>query len=322
MQLLTPDGERIVSDAAQRHGFSFDAVNVMLQAVAAGGGSQAQFSHPEFGGMGQWSMGGMIMVGDMFNNNLKYRVEGLCIDLSNALANSNLYAPPPQPSSMQSQSQGGGSYQNQSGSYQSQSSGGIPGQGSSLFVPGPGSANWWPTDLGNPSSTGAQNSLRYAVFPNARRLAIDNNGQVTMYDIGDHQIGGFSQQQSGDQSITFTSQFGTVRVADLPVINPVQEPIEAPAVQPDPPITNHFVSEPVADHVPAAPGTPTHVGPPVDMPNSIPTQSANPEQSRLPPSTNSDEIFATIERLAELRKKEILTDSEFETKKAELLARL
>lgn len=310
MQLLSPDGERVVSDAAQRHGFSFDAVVTMLQAVAAGGGSQAQFSHPEFGGMGQWSSGGMIMVGDMFNNNLKYRVEGLCIDLSNALANSNLYAPPPQPTSMQSQSQGGGSYQNQSGSYQSQSSGGFPGQGSSLFVPGPGSANWWPADLGSPSSTGAQNSLRYAVFPNARRLAIDNNGQVTVYDIGDHQIGGFSQQQSGDQSITFTSQFGTVRVADLPVVSP------APAIQPEPSFQNPVEYEPT----PAPQEVPTE--PVAQINEPIPTQPPPTTQPSMPPPANTEEIFATIERLAELRKKEILTDAEFETKKAELLARL
>ena len=68
-------------------------------------------------------------------------------------------------------------------------------------------------------STGGQNNLRYAYFPGARRLAIDVNGQVTVYDTGEHQISGFSQQQSGDQSITFTSQFGLVRVADLPRIN-------------------------------------------------------------------------------------------------------
>jgi hypothetical protein len=38
---------------------------------------------------------------------------------------------------------------------------------------------------------------------------------VTIYDTADHEIGGVSQQQSGDASLTFVSQRGLVRVADL-----------------------------------------------------------------------------------------------------------
>ncbi|MFX8852468.1 hypothetical protein ABTM75_19215, partial [Acinetobacter baumannii] len=92
-----------------------------------------------------------------------------------------------------------GGWQGQfAGSGQQQSSGGM---GASLFVQGGSSSNWWPSDLGMAGSTGAQNSLRYAYVPGSRRLAIDQNGQVTVYDTGDHQIGGFSQQQSGDQSL-------------------------------------------------------------------------------------------------------------------------
>ncbi len=74
MDQLTEEGRRIVDDVARRHGFSSDAVSSMLVAVSAGYGNQAQFNHPEFGGMGQWSSGGMIMIGDMFNNHLKGRI--------------------------------------------------------------------------------------------------------------------------------------------------------------------------------------------------------------------------------------------------------
>jgi hypothetical protein len=55
----------------------------------------AQFSHPELGGMGQWSMGGMIMVGDMFNNGLKARVDALCNDLSALLRGPSPFAAQP-----------------------------------------------------------------------------------------------------------------------------------------------------------------------------------------------------------------------------------
>ena len=85
MQNLTPDGLRIVADIAKRHGVSLDAALTLLGALAQGNGRQAQFNHPDLGGMGQWSQGGMIMVGDMFNQGLKHRVDTLCNELAGLL---------------------------------------------------------------------------------------------------------------------------------------------------------------------------------------------------------------------------------------------
>jgi hypothetical protein len=72
---------------ARRHGFSREAVTSMLESVARGHGTMAQFDHPEFGGSGQWLDGGMMMVSDMFNDVLKGRVAALCSDLSKLVAN-------------------------------------------------------------------------------------------------------------------------------------------------------------------------------------------------------------------------------------------
>ena len=85
MQNLTPEGLRIVTDAAKRHGVSLDGALVLLDALARGNGRQAQFNHPDLGGMGRWSQGGMIMIGDMFNQGLKYRVDALCNELAGIL---------------------------------------------------------------------------------------------------------------------------------------------------------------------------------------------------------------------------------------------
>ena len=41
------------------------------------------------------------------------------------------------------------------------------------------------------------------------------DGRVRVYDTEDLRIEGFSQQQSGSHNLTFTSQHGTVRLADL-----------------------------------------------------------------------------------------------------------
>jgi hypothetical protein len=48
--------------------------------------------------------------------------------------------------------------------------------------------------------------------------------------------------------------------------------------------------------------------------------SSAPAMARPPAST--DDIFALLERLADLRQKKIITDEEFAAKKTELLARL
>ena len=90
MQDLTPEGLRIVTDAAKRHGVSLDAAFTLLGALARGDGRQAQFNHPDFGGMGQWSQGGMIMIGDMFNQGLKHRVDTLCKELAGFLSSQPL----------------------------------------------------------------------------------------------------------------------------------------------------------------------------------------------------------------------------------------
>ena len=85
MQNLTPEGLRMVAGAAERHGVSLDAALALLGALAEGNGRQAQFNHPDLGGMGQWSQGGMIMIGDMFNHGLKARVDALCNELAGLL---------------------------------------------------------------------------------------------------------------------------------------------------------------------------------------------------------------------------------------------
>jgi len=318
MQQLSEAGHRVVSDVAQRHGFSNEAVTVMLQAVAAGYGNQAQFNHHEFGGMGQWSAGGMLMIGDMFNDDLKGRVSNLCQELSSLVQGQDLFHVPAQTQSQsqgsgwhgqQGQSHGGfGANQMQGGRQQMQGGG----TGASLFVPGTGQADWWPADLGQAGSVGAQNNLRYAYFPNARRLAIDVNGHITVYDTGDHQIGGFSQQQSGDQSLSFNSQFGLVRVADLPIITGENQR----AGYFDPAQTGPVDQSPPA---PLQQQAPQNMNAPDANARAAPAQQS---QESPAPQMQPNEIFELIEKLADLQSRGILTDTEFETKKAELLSRL
>ncbi|MBD0271514.1 MAG: hypothetical protein ICV73_06250 [Acetobacteraceae bacterium] len=73
---------------------------------------------------------------------------------------------------------------------------------------------WWPDDLGQPASSGGQNGVRYAFFPD-RRLAVQRDGEVALYDSGDHRITGVSQSQGSGRSPAFTSQRGEVTLDQL-----------------------------------------------------------------------------------------------------------
>jgi hypothetical protein len=264
MQQLSAQGQQFVQDLAQRYGVSTDAAITMLYAVMNGNGTMAQFSHPELGGSGQWMQGGMTMVGDMFNYGLKSKVDGLCVEISNQLMNQPAYFQPPV---SQSQFQGGNN--------------------GSLFVSAAAAGLWWPIDLGSPSSTGGQNNVRYAVFPGSRRLVVDIGGQITVYDTLDNQIGGVSQQQGGNDSMTFSSQYGTINVSSLPVIS-----------------INGYQQQPAQQSFIA----------PAQQFNEAPAYSAS--------SAQEGDVFAKIERLADLFKKGILTEQEFSNKKMELLNQL
>ena len=262
MQPLTDAGNQAVQELAQRYGVSVDAVLALLFAVNNGGGTMAQFYHPDLGGGGQWMQGGMTMVGDMFNGRLQYTVSGLCSELSSLLRSQQVFLPPPPVQ---------------------------PGGFGSMASPN----TWWPSELGQPSSSGGQNDARYAYFPGPRRLAVQRGGQVTVYDTLDHNIGGVQQQQGGPYgSQSFSSQFGTFTVESLPIVSPQQQD---PAPQNAPP----------QNFAPA--------------PNSSPMSSN--DSSYAAPQGSSD-ILSAIERLAQLHQRGILSDDEFRTKKAELLARL
>jgi hypothetical protein len=174
----SPNNEKLDAVAA-RHGFSPAAAHAFWDALVAGAGGMAQFHHPEFGGSGQWIRGGMLMVGDMFNHALAARVRGLADDLA------ELYEASP------------------------------PAEKASPLEAG-SAARWWPDGLTSPSTLGAQNGVRYAYFPAEGRLAIEREGELELYDTGEHAISGVSQQQGGARgTLEFTSQQGPVSLSAL-----------------------------------------------------------------------------------------------------------
>ena len=219
---LTDQANQAIFSLAQRYNVSVDAVRTLLYAVSAGGGTMAQFYHPDLGGGGQWMQGGMTMVGDMFNHGLQATVAGLCSELSNLLASQPVFVPLPPQSNM-----------------------GVGGQNIGY------GNSFWPAEFGSPSSSGGQNDSRYAYFPSQRRLVIEHGGQISIYDTLDHQIGGVQQQQGGAWgSLSFSSQRGTFTVESLPLVGPNPQQNNPPVQQP---YVENVVPQPPPSQAPAAP---------------------------------------------------------------------
>ncbi|WP_370312843.1 SHOCT domain-containing protein [Sagittula sp.] len=362
MSGLTEAGAQLREDLSTQHGVSREAVQTLMEAVLRGGGTQAQFDIPELGGMGQWSWGGMTMVGDMFNNGLKAQVDALCTEIAQVASRTPLF----ERSAPKAGTQTGGQFQSQ----------GLGRSGGMSMGLG-GASGWWPEGLGQPASQGSQNDLSYAIFPDKHRLAINLAGRVTVYDTGNHEIGGISQQQGSSASWTFTSQYGTVDLRSLKEVR--EDPEDAPAPDEDTTETaDRDAPEAAADlddgssgdstwgpaalddhepslvaeasQVPQLPeaSRPPEFAPPRPSPTAEEPQAREPAwsapaapependpfaQPRPEPEAPSiysgarvlnsaDEIFAALEKLGALRDIHILSDEEFEAKKAELLSRL
>lgn len=78
--------------------------------------------------------------------------------------------------------------------------------------------SWWPEGLSHPASTGAQNDLQYAFFPQQRRLVIRQGGSVQQYGTGELAISGVGQSQSGagaGANPVFSTAQGEVALSSL-----------------------------------------------------------------------------------------------------------
>ena len=206
MATLTPEGEKIATTLAEQYKIGADAVKLMLDAVAKGGGGAAQFNLPEFGGAGQWMRGGGAAVGDMVNASMKGTVDNLCTELSNLMkAHASLFAAGSQPPPAEE------------AQYSSRNM--EPGMSRASSPYG-----WWHAELGEPSTAGSRNSYRYAYFAGIRRLAVDLAGKVEVYDTTGFNIEGLAPNQPRGARPVFASNRGPVKLDSLPRAYSVEAP--------------------------------------------------------------------------------------------------
>lgn len=247
MKALSTDGQQKVNAIADRYNLQPETVETLLKAIVRGNGTMAQFNLPELGGAGQWMKGGMTMVGDMFNSPLKTKVDQLCNELAGLASTAVLFEDNHEPEHKQA-------------------------------------SDSWPAIFGNPTSSGSQNTFRYAYFAPVHRLVVEDGGKRTIYDTKHHQITGVSQQQGTTSSYRFTSQEGQVDLSALQVVS-------------DPDSLRQQTPEIAYD---------------VTSNADLRTEDKSPQ----------DIIIGTIEKLNILFEKGQISEGEFNAKKKELLERL
>ncbi len=128
---------------------------------------------------------------------------------------------------------------------------------------------------------------------------VERDGQVSVFNTLDHRISGVSQQQGGDTSLTFTSQYGTVSTLSLPLIS-------GPGLAGNADPTNFAAPSPA----------------PSSQAPSFPSQAPSSGTSGRAANQGGHDIVSLLEKLGQLRDSGVLTDDEFASKKAELLGRL
>ena len=121
-----------------------------------------------------------------------------------------------------------------------------------------------------------------------------------VYDTLDHRIGGFGQQQGGGQSITFTSQYGTVNLSTLPVVSRDGMPVQPAPAQ-----------APMQTPLPAARAPIDAKAVKYNAPGDLHSTQAG-----------SDDVIALLDRLGQLMEKGYISKEEFASKKSELLNRI
>jgi hypothetical protein len=182
--LLFAMAEDVIPSIAERYHVSIDAAREVERALRATGGRQAQFSHPELGGTGQW-MPGMLMIHAAADRQLRTRVEGLLDEVAAVVRGSDTAAPaalardPDAPPALSR-------------------------------VDLPAGESWWPAPYGHPAAQGCQSGIRYAWFPGRCCVLVQVGSRIDCYDTAEHQVRGVGQQQGSSSRLVLTTASGEI----------------------------------------------------------------------------------------------------------------
>jgi hypothetical protein len=179
----------VIPEIAARYLVPEEKVREIYRQLQANDATQCQFTCDDLGGPVQWQPG-MVMTSRWDDHALRARVDGLCSELCAIVRGSDTAAPaalkrdPATPPAISRVDLAAGE-------------------------------SWWPAMLGHPSSSGSQNGVRYAYFPDKHRLLLQHGARIDAYDTGEYHLTGVAQQQGHSRTITFSTAEGPIPVEHL-----------------------------------------------------------------------------------------------------------
>lgn len=179
----------VLPEIAQRYQVPEAKVRELYRLLQESGGRQCQFNCEDLGGPVQW-MPGMVTVTRWNDHHLKTRVDGLCSELAAIVQGSETSAP----------------------AALRRPAGTAPAGACVSLEAG---ESWWPAKFGHPASSGEQNGIRYAYFPEKHRLLIQEGAHLVAYDTGERHLTGAAQRQGSTSNLTFSTAEGPVDLKHL-----------------------------------------------------------------------------------------------------------
>ena len=178
----------VIQSVAQRYLIAEPVVRKLFDQLKVSCATACSFDIPELGGMGHWSPG-HVTGAPGADHSLRMRIDGLCSELAALIQGSETSAPEALTRAAHT----------------------APASGR---VDLPAGESWWPASFGMPAASGERHGMRFAFFPAAKRLLVQQGARIDAHDTRDAQVTGVAEMSGETTSLMFNTDKGTVKLEE------------------------------------------------------------------------------------------------------------
>jgi len=178
----------VIQSVASRYLVDERVVRRLYDQLKGSCATACSFDIPELGGAGEWSPG-HVTGAPGADHSLRMRIDGLCSELAALIQGSETSAPEALTRKPHS----------------------APASGR---VDMPAGDSWWPASFGTPAASGDRFGMRYAFFPGARRLLIQQGARIDSHDTREYQVKGVAEMSGGTSELSFETDKGAVKLEE------------------------------------------------------------------------------------------------------------
>jgi len=176
----------VIQSVAERYLIDEPVVRRLYDQLKGSCATACRFDIPELGGVGEWSPG-HVTGAPGADHSLRMRIDGLCSELAALIQGSQTSAPEALTREAHT----------------------AP---ASARVDLPAGDSWWPASFGSPAVSGDKFGMRFAFFPRAKRLLVQQGGRIDAHDTSDDQITGVAEMTGGTSDLGFNTNRGAVKL--------------------------------------------------------------------------------------------------------------